>query len=171
MPQGGLEIPCIFKFQGKEQLIDKAKKLLVISMKCIEKEGTTEKVDLPLSSNYPEAKQIKVEEKSPSIPEVKQIRVEEMSPSTPEAKQIKVKELEDEQIVWAAFSGTRIQLHCEDKLMIEEQRRLNDRHINFSQALLRSQFPQCDGLRNTLLQHMEEFSVKKQNCTDFAYPK
>ena len=55
LPQGGLEIPrtCIFKFQGNEQLISKAKKLLAISRKCIEKEGTTEKVDLPLPSNYP----------------------------------------------------------------------------------------------------------------------
>jgi len=69
-----------------------------------------------------------------------------MLPSVPEAKQIKVEELEDGQIVWTAFSGTRIQLYCEDKLLIEEQRRLNDRHINFAQALLRSQFPQCDGL-------------------------
>lgn len=43
--------------------------------------------------------------------------------------------------------------------MIEGQRRLNDRHINFAQAMLRSQFPQCAGLRNTLLQHRVEFSV------------
>jgi len=162
LPQGGLEIPCIFKFQGNEQLIDKSKKLQAISKKCIEKEGTTEKVDLPLSSNYPEAKQIKMEEKSPSIPGAKRIKVEEMLPSVPEAKQIKVEELEDEQIVSVAFSGTTKQLYCEDKMMIEEQRRLNDRHINFAQALLRSQFPQCDGLRNTLLQHRVEFSVKNK---------
>ena len=68
--------------------------------------------------------------------------MEEMLPSVTEAKRIKVEELKDEQIVWAAFSGTRIQLYCEDELMIEEQRGLNDRHINFAQALLRSQFPQ-----------------------------
>ena len=43
--------------------------------------------------------------------------------------------------------------------MIEGQRRLNDRHINFAQAMLRSQFPQCAGLRNTLLQHRVEFNV------------
>jgi len=47
-----------------------------------------------------------------------------------------------------------------DKMMIEEEkRRLNDRHINFAQALLRSQ---CDGLRNTLLQQKVEFSVKNK---------
>ena len=80
-----------------------------------------------------------------------------MSLSAPEAKWIKVEELEP--IVWVAFTGTRIQLYYEDKLMIEEQRRLNDRHINFAQAMLRSQFPQCAGLRNTLLQHRTEFSA------------
>jgi len=81
------------------------------------------------SPSIPEAK---LEEKSPSIPEAKQIKVEEMLPSVPKAKRIKVEELEDEPIVWAAFSGTRIQLYCEDKVVIEEQCRLNDRHINFA---------------------------------------
>ena len=103
-----------------------------------------------------------MEEKSQSIIEANQIKVEKMSPSVPEAKRIKVGELEDEEIIWVAFSGTRIQLYCEDKLMIEEQRRLNDRHINFAQALLRSQFPQCDGLRNIVLQHRVEFIVKSK---------
>jgi len=36
--QGGLEIPCKFKFQGYKQLVDKAKKLLAISKKSNEKE-------------------------------------------------------------------------------------------------------------------------------------
>ena len=58
------------------------------------------------------------------------------------------------------ISGTRVQLYCEDKLMIEEQCRLNDKHINFAEVLPRSQFPQCDGLRNTLLQH----KVRRVQC-------
>ena len=69
LPQGGLEIPCIFKLQDNKQLIDKLKKLLAISKKYNEKEGTTKMVDLPLSLNYSEAKQIKVEEVLPSVPE------------------------------------------------------------------------------------------------------
>ena len=42
---------------------------------------------------------------------------------------------EDEQIVLVAFTGTRIKLYYEDKLMIEGQRRLNDRrssHVEVS---------------------------------------
>ena len=92
LAQGCLEIPCKFKFQGNKQLVDEAKKLLAISKKSNEKEGTTKKVDLP-SSNSPEEKQIKVEE---------------MSPPVPEAKRIKVEDLEDEQIVWVAFTGAAL---------------------------------------------------------------
>jgi len=54
----------------------------------MKRKGATKKVDLP-SSNSPEAKQIKVEEM---------------------LKWIKVEKLEDEQIVWVAFTRTRIQL-------------------------------------------------------------
>jgi len=150
--QGGLEIPCKFKFQGSKELTDKAKKLLIISNKGNnDKKVTAEQVDLPIPSTSAlqcpaEAKKIKVEEVSSSA-------------AIPQAKRIKVEELEDEQIVWAVFSGTRIQLYSEDKLMIEEQRRLNDRHINFAQAMLRSQFPKCDRLRNTLLQHRVKLSI------------
>ena len=149
MVQGGLEIPCEFEFQGTKELIDKAKKLLAINNKGNnDKKVTAEPVDLPTSvlQHLTEAKQIKVEEISSSA-------------AIPEVKRIKVEELEDEQIVWAIFSGTRMQLYSEDKLIIEEQRRLNDRHINFAQAMLRSQFPQCDGLRNTLLQHRVRLSI------------
>ena len=57
------------------------------------------------------------------------------------------------------FPGTRIQLFIEDKLMIEEQHQLNDRHINFVQAMLRIQFPKCDGLKNTLLQNQVRLTI------------
>ena len=57
------------------------------------------------------------------------------------------------------FPGTRIQLLIEDKLMIEEQHQLNDRHINFVQAMLRIQFPKCDGLKNTLLQNQVRLTI------------
>ena len=60
---------------------------------------------------------------------------------------------------WVMFLGTRIQLSSEDKLMIEEQCQLSDRHINFVQAMLRAQFPRCDGLKNTLLQNQVRLSI------------
>ena len=59
------------------------------------------------------------------------------------------------------FPGTRIQLFTEDKLMIEEQHQLNDRHINFAQAMLRTQFPKCNGLQNILLQNQMKLTIAK----------
>ena len=43
--------------------------------------------------------------------------------------------------------------------MIEEHHRLNDRQINFVQAMLRIQFPKCDGLKNTLLQNEVRLTI------------
>ena len=46
----------------------------------------------------------------------------------------------------------------EDKLTLEFDR-LNDRHINFVQTLLRNQFPQCYRLQNTPLQGRHKYDV------------
>lgn len=96
---------------------------------------------------------VKVETSSPvakkdgnvlhEIPTAKRIKVEQ--------KEIEVR-IEEDQVVWATFSSTRIQLHTEDKLMIKGGCKLSDKHINFAHAILRAQFPQCEGLQNTLLQ-------------------
>ena len=81
---------------------------------------------------------------------------------SPEAKRIKV---EDDngvqnsfQEIWATCAGSQITLFEEDKLALELDR-LNDRHINFAQTLLRNQFSQCYGLQNTLLQGRHEYDV------------
>ena len=76
----------------------------------------------------------------------------------PDGKKIKLEDDVD-QSVWVTFTGTRIQLFAEDRHIIEEQERLTGRHINFTQALLRTQFPLIDGLQNTLLQDRCRFSV------------
>jgi len=79
-----------------------------------------------------------------------------------EAKRIKVED-DDEvqnsfQEIWATCAGSQIKLFQEDKLALEFDR-LNDRHINFAQTLLRNQFSQCYGLQNTLLQGRHEYDV------------
>ena len=71
--------------------------------------------------------------------------------------------------VWVMFPATRIQLLIEDKLMIEEQHQLNDRHINFVQAMLRTQFPKCDGLKNTLLQNQVRLTIANKIVQIFAH--
>lgn len=67
----------------------------------------------------------------------------------PNPKRIKLEQTDEDlsqRLVWVMFPGTRIQPFSEDKLVIEGQCQLNDRHINFVQAMLRAQFSKCDGL-------------------------
>ena len=146
--QGGLEIPCIIRLQGTKELIDKASKLLGISSESTasaDKKPTKKQTDIIDASVTPGAK--------------KQTDIIDASVTpAPNAKRIKL-ESEADQNVWVTFTGTRIQLFTEDKRIIVEQERLSDRHINFAQAVLRAQFPWCDGLQNSLLQDRLRFSV------------
>ena len=51
---------------------------------------------------------------------------------------------------WAAFPTTQVRLYGEEKGILVSGRKLNDKHINFAQALLKAQYPRMEGLRNTL---------------------
>ena len=62
------------------------------------------------------------------------------------------------QEIWATCAGSQIKSSQKDKLALEFDR-LNDRHINFAQTLLRNQFSQCYGLQNTLLQGRHEYDL------------
>ena len=55
---------------------------------------------------------------------------------------------------WLQFGG--MVLTREDKAVISSGDKLNDKHINFSQQLLKKQFPGLNGLRSTLLQTKKE---------------
>ena len=55
---------------------------------------------------------------------------------------------------WLQLEG--IVLTCDDKAVISNGDKLNDKHINFSQQLLKKQFPGLSGLRSTLLQTKKE---------------
>ena len=141
LPQGGLEIPCVLTLRGIKDLVDKAVKLLAISKTKV----------IPVK--------VKVETSSPVEKEDGDVL-----PETPTAKRIKVEQkeaevrIEESQVVWATLPNTRIQLHTKDKLMIEGGCKLSDKHINFAHAILRAQFPQCEGLQNTLLQSRMRWS-------------
>ena len=130
--QDGLEIPCTITLQGTKELTDKARKLLSISSQA----------------NFTAADKKPISKKQIAPP---------ITPA-PDTKRMKLGDGVD-QSVWVTFTGTRIQLFAEDKRIIEGQERLSDRHINFAQALLRAQFPLCDGLQNTLLRYRFMFSV------------
>ena len=61
--------------------------------------------------------------------------------------------------IWVKLLGTRIQLYTQDKLIIEKHYRLNDSQINFVQTMLRTQFPKCNGLKNTLLRNKVRLTI------------
>lgn len=94
-----------------------------------------------------------------------------LAPSTsltePPCKKIKV-EVDDSDLlslsptdeVWLKFGGQCLtQL---DRTSLIEGKMLNDRHINFAQLLMHSQFPHADGLTHTLLQDREKVEKIKQ---------
>ena len=144
LEQGSLEIPCLLLFQAKQKLLGKVCKLLLFSEKstseaklsgspCNMKQEAEQEADIDDVAIASKVKRIKVEPESPNCINV-----------TPE--------------VWATCVGTNINLYHEDKVLVETNQRLSDKHINFAQAMLHGQFPQCDGLKNTLLQGRHKYS-------------
>ena len=61
--------------------------------------------------------------------------------------------------VWVKFN--RMFLLQTDKYELLEGRWLTDKHVNYAQSLLRSQFPHIDGWRETLLLHKVQRKIKK----------
>ena len=139
LAQGGLEIPCVITLQGTKELIDKANKLLALSNNCI-------KLTSEQNFKNPEEKQETISSATLE-PNLKRVKLEQTD-----------KDL-SQRLVWVMFPGTRILLFSEDKLVIEGQCQLNDRHINFVQAILRAQFPKCNGLQNKLLQNQVRLTI------------
>ena len=150
--QGGLEIPCVIMLQSTMDLIDKASMLLAISdMEVVI--PATEIVTTSLQAG---------ETKSDSfllIQARKKIKVEPLEVTVEVEQDVKGTTIEENQDVWATFHNTRIQLFVENKLMIQNCRKLNDKHVNFAQAVLRAQFCQCEGLQNTLLHDRLRWSM------------
>ena len=142
LEQAGLEIPCLLLFQADQELLEKARKLLLLS----EKSASVAK---PSETSH-KIKQ-EPEQEADVVPVAKRIKVEHTTESQSSNNVPPV--------VWATCAGTKIKLYQEDKVLVERNQRLNDKHINFAQAMLRGQFPQCYGLQNTLLQGRHKYNT------------
>ena len=132
LPQGGLEIPCKLIFRSEAKLIVKVKKLL------------QEAVDsglLALSSTS-------TEHKSPVEHPIDE-------PKHPH-KKCRVGECDLGSKTWLQLDG--IFLTQDDKEQLSDGRWLND---NFTQLLLRKQFPHIDGWKETLLLHRKQEKIKQ----------
>ena len=120
LPQGGLEVPCLLRFEGDTKVTDKAKKL-------VESALSTTTVDLVANKRR----------KVSNPPTILLDSDEECSPMV-------TKE-------WVRF-GKGLVLTTADKDHILAGEKLNDRHINFAQNILKEQFCTLGGLQSTLLQ-------------------
>jgi len=145
LEHGGLEIPCLLLFQAESELLAKVQKLLSLSEK-----------------NFTVGKQSERDHDDEKAVAIKYKIKQEPEHCLPEAKRIKVEDEHEDQIslqeIWATCAGSQIKLFQEDKCTLERDR-LNDRHINFVQALLKNQFSLCNGLQNTLLQGRHTYDV------------
>lgn len=93
---------------------------------------------------------------STSIPSKSEDHHVEVSTSTPVNSEDKI----EGSSIWITYEG-RYSLQENDRLIIQQGGELTDEHINFSQNLIRTQFPLIGGLKSTLLQQKS----MKGSCT------
>ena len=148
--QGGLEIQCRLIFSSKKRdLLDKEQKLLALSIEKVEKLVKNEMVkDKMVMVNEIATDKEMVDDTCVIIPAAKKVKVEVDCVVKP----VEVVKDDATSQPWVAFPTTRVRLYAEEKAILVSGRKLNDKHINFAQALLKAQYPRMEGLRNTLQQ-------------------
>ena len=137
-------------------LLDKLQKLLAFSTERVEetvKNGTAK--DKEIATDNEMADDICL-----TIPAAKKVKVEA------DYTTIAVEVVEDNATSqpWAVFQTTRIKLYAEEKAILVGGGKLNAKHINFAQALLKAHDRRIEGLRNTLQQ--AQFNFTNCACTN-----
>lgn len=159
--QGGLEIQCLLIFSSKKRdLLDKVQKLLALSIEKVEKSVKNEMAKDLAKDKMAMVNEIATDKETADdacviLPAAKKVKVE----ADCVIKPVEVVEDDATSQPWAAFPTTRIRLYAEEKAILVSDRKLNDKHINFAQALLKAQHPRIEGLRNTLQQARFNFSI------------
>lgn len=163
LPQGGIEIPCLLYFSGDKKEVKKLLNLFKNSGrdKCRHKKGNNadektckEKLDVVLTiekinedSSFSALKLsggVKNESPAAAIMDCQCKSVGNSSKLLQNADHCETN-------LWVNFS--KYCLTLEDKWIIENSIELTDRHINFSQTLIKQDFPSIQGLRLTLTQN------------------
>jgi hypothetical protein len=126
LPQGGLEIPCTLTFSASEQsLIDKIRNL------C-------KQIDIITTSQYNNHNKQQVNEEDSFQPQ----------------KKMKFREYDDDDDDEAAGAWVYLDncyvLKRSERHILQQNRKLNDLIINFSQKILRHQVPSLNGLTSSL---------------------
>ena len=128
LPQGGLEVPCMLRFEGHPKDVLKLKKLVIPQRKS--DGGNT---DLPMQKPV---KKRKID-LNPSITIIEDsINSEDEDGATTS--------------VWLSDPFSHIELTQKDRSAIVMGNWLNDNHINLAQEILKRQFKTLSGLQSTL---------------------
>ena len=139
LPQGGLEIPCVYVFEGQGDDLDKVKKLMQARK---HKPNWIENQQQASSSEEAVAKRMKADKEDTPHQEV--VLLDDCADKTvvtdnqPET---------EEEPVWLQIGP--INLIQSDLELLSGGLRLNDNHINAGQFILKSQFPSIKGLSST----------------------
>ena len=166
--QGGLEIQCLLIFSSKKRdLLGKLQKLLALSIERVEETVKNETVknetakDKEIATDNETANDVCL-----TIPAAKKVKVEADCTTIPvevvEDNAIEVVEDNTTSQPWAVFQTTRIKLYAEEKAILVGGGKLNDKHINFAQALLKAHDRRIEGLRNTLQQAQFNFNTSSE---------
>ena len=123
LPQGGMEIPCLLKFRGNSNILQKIKQLL--------QRDEDEDINAEVSLKEPPAKIFKPSESS------------SRSSKT-------IFHANGDADTWVRCH--RGVLRFNDKVILQNGGELSDKHIQFAQKLIKEQFPLIGGLCSTLLQ-------------------
>ena len=167
LPQGGMEIPCVYTFSGAPDLIDKTKQRLNKLQAQIKECSTlsdSQRADLLLQ---PDSSCKRTSQQILDDP------VENVKVSGDKAVNLEVVEIKDcsnssvvgFNNVWLKIQD--ITLTLEDKHVILHGLRLSDQHINSVHRLLKQQFPSLNGLRLSLLQ--DEMKGPTCNATQILH--
>ena len=134
LPQGGLELPCVYLLEGEANSVEKAHSRL-LTLASAEKNSLT------------------------SSP----VKDEPASVVNPLVATLDETESKERQIP-ASSEWTKthdIVLMMDDRQLILSGQRLTDKHINFAQRLIQDQFKHLNGLRLTLIQDKPYTGSKK----------
>ena len=158
LPQGGLEIPCLLKFEGSDELVAKVKNRLgetaegrqtgdMVIPQPDEQGHSEPNADTETPINEEPRPTIYQKKGSQlTLPVVAEGKADD---NTTPKKKPKISPVPPSP-TWLTFQD--IVLSERDRNIIESGNLFEDQHMNFVQRLLKQQFPQFNGLRLTLLQ-------------------
>lgn len=134
LPQGGLEVPCIYVFTGTSDIMDKTQQRLAeLKIQTVKQTPAEQKTESDAGDTDAKDKN--------DVVDLDELQV---------SAEVKDSEIEIHSRAWIAVQD--ITLTEDDKQAVIDGKMLQDQHINCAQRLLNQQFPAVNGLQSTLIQ-------------------